>query len=96
MDDSNINPRIIASILRYADQHVPTGGFLRAVLENDLLGAIRRADDDNIRVLREIVCYCYDEIPSRCWGSPEKVGAWLEHRRGEQGDGTFLVGGVTT
>ncbi len=73
-----INPKIIESIRRYADDHCPTGGFLRAVLQNDLKEAIFRADDDNILVLPEIIRYCYNEIPHCCWGSSEKVRAWMD------------------
>jgi len=77
MNYDKIKPEIIASIRRYADQHCPTGDFLRAVLENDLKEAVGRADDYNIRVIPEIVRYCYNEIPCNCWGSPERVKTWL-------------------
>ncbi len=80
MGYEQINPRIIASIRRYADEHCPTGPFLQAVLSNNLVGACARADNDNIRVIPEIVKYVYNEIPGSCWGSPEKVKAWLEAR----------------
>ncbi len=59
------------------NQPYPPGGFLRAVLENDLAGAFGRADDDNRRAMHDIVCYVYNELPSQCWGSPAKVAAWL-------------------
>ncbi len=80
MGYEQINPRIIASIRRYADEHCPTGHFVGAVLSNNLVGACARADNDNIRVIPEIVKYVYNEIPGSCWGSPEKVKAWLEAR----------------
>lgn len=63
---------------RYADHHVPTGSFLKAVLDNDLRRAVFQADDDNLRDLREIVMYAHWELPGACWGSPEAVRAWLE------------------
>jgi hypothetical protein len=71
---------IIEGIRRYVDHHCPTGEFLRAVLSNKLKEAIFSADDDNILVLPEIVRYCYNEIPGLCWGSPEKVRAWIADR----------------
>jgi len=77
MSYESINPRIIASIRRYADEHCPTDSFLQAVLSNDLTTACVLADDDNLRVLLEIVKYCYNQIPSKCWGTPGKVEAWL-------------------
>jgi hypothetical protein len=67
-----------AGIDRYVAERVPTGSFIRAVLENNLREAFGRADDDNRADLFEIVCYCYNDIPAGCWGSPERVRRWLE------------------
>jgi len=74
----DVREDIIASLRRYADLGIETGGFLRACLENDFMEAVGRADDDNIRVLCKICSYIYNEIPSPCHGSPEKVQAWLD------------------
>jgi hypothetical protein len=68
---------IIPSLRRYADNHIPTGGFLQAVLENNLSEACARADSNNRTLLFEIVSYCYNELPGGCWGSPERVQLWL-------------------
>lgn len=68
---------LIPSLRRYADHHIPPGGFLQAVLSNDLKDACARADSQNRELLFEIVGYCYNEIPSACWGSPEAVKEWL-------------------
>ncbi len=68
----------------YAQHGTPTGGFLRAVLANDLMEAVGRADDNNVRLLKEICSYIYNEMPSRhtgCWGSYEAVDAWIEKHR---------------
>jgi hypothetical protein len=75
-----IKQSTIDSIRRYADLHCPTGGFLEAVLSNDLKEAFGRADEENFAALGEIVRYCYNEIPHCCWGSPEKVEKWLANR----------------
>jgi len=64
---------------RYVNEHYPVGHFLTAVLSNDLVGAFSRADDHNLRAMMDIVSYCYNDIPSTCWGNPEKVKKWLEH-----------------
>lgn len=69
---------IIHSLKRYQDGHIETGGFLRAVLENDLKEAVGRADTTNQILLPAIVSHCYNHLRSDCWGSPEKVKAWLE------------------
>jgi hypothetical protein len=55
----------------------PTGGFLRAVLENDLLQACLRADDVNRYELATIVLWLHHYASATGWGSPEKVAAWL-------------------
>ena len=56
-DYCNINPDTIQSLRRYADQGIPTGGFLQAVLANDLMEAVGRADEANGRALRGICSY---------------------------------------
>lgn len=73
-----IPARIIQALHRYIDKHQRVGGFLTAVLSNDLAGSIRRADTDNLRALFSIVAYLYYEAPGPCWGSPEAVRRWLE------------------
>jgi len=46
-------------------------------LENDLSGAIGRADADNLENLVEIMGYVYNHTPGGCWGSPRAVTLWL-------------------
>jgi hypothetical protein len=53
------------------------GQFLMAVLSNDLQKAVGHADDNSMKSLRRIVQFVYFDLPSDCWGSPEKVRAWL-------------------
>ena len=63
---------------RYAKQRVPVGSFLAALLSNDLSQTVACADDVNINLIPEYVRYLYNNVPSACWGSPEKVDAWLK------------------
>jgi len=72
-----VSDDILASINRYALHHERRGHFLTAVLENNLLEALGRADPENEKVIHQIVCYCYNEIPSSSWGSADKVKSWL-------------------
>jgi len=65
---------------RYAKYRIPTGHFLQAVLCNDLMEAIGRADEENRADLFEICDYIYNHMPFQCHGSPEKVKAWLAGR----------------
>lgn len=71
-----IPPHIKKALDNYAEHHQPTGGFVRAVLENSLL-AVNLADDDSLKAIREIIRYVYNELPGDCWGSKAKVTAWL-------------------
>jgi hypothetical protein len=76
------------SLDRYAKEGCPTGDFLRAVLENNLMEAMGRADIYNRDCLFEICEYVYNHIPLSCHGSPEKVRAWLDmHRRKRNSQG---------
>lgn len=54
------------------------GDFLRAVVSNDLTEAMGRADAYNRITLPAIVGLCYNELPSECWGSPDKVRRWAK------------------
>ncbi len=65
---------------RYVFDHLEPGGFLTSVLSNDLMGAVGRADSQNVMALKEICSFIYNEIPSDCWGSPKKVANWLDKR----------------
>ena len=54
----------------------PPGQFLRAVLENDFMGAAGYADDYNGARLREWAQVMM-QVPSACKGSREAVEMWL-------------------
>ena len=74
---SKIKPAIQEALRGYIEEHRPVGGFLTAVLENDLAQAFGRADPENLATLYEIVQWVYMEAPAECWGSPANVRAWL-------------------
>lgn len=54
------------------------GGFLTAFLTNDLSGVLTQADDVNVRHLREIAMFFWNDCPSICKGSFERIRAWQE------------------
>jgi len=61
---------------RYLEDGIRAGDFLTACLENDLVGAINRADATNLPHLQSIVKWMWNELPQGCWGSREKVASW--------------------
>lgn len=65
------------SILAYIEGR-PTGGFLRAVLSNDLWEAVRGADDVSQECLPAILSFVYDNVPVDMRGSPDAVVTHLE------------------
>ena len=68
----------------YLTQGIPPGSFLTAVLSNDLMGSVERADTNNRHALIGWVQLLYNEMPSFSWGSPEKVQQWIEHKTKER------------
>lgn len=68
---------LVAKLRRYVEHREQPGDFLCAVLANDLFDACAKADPENLAVLPALAGYCYWEIPSPCWGSKDKVLAWL-------------------
>lgn len=56
---------------------IPVGGFLTALLSNDLMGAFARADDYNTRAMLDWSAFLYNFAPSESHGSRAKHDAWL-------------------
>lgn len=66
------------SLLDYLRHGIPPGSFLLAVLTNDLLEAVRRADDRNKPLIAEYVVFLWAYAPWNAWTSPELVRAWID------------------
>lgn len=69
------------SLWLYIYYRINTGGFLKAVLSNDLMQTMTRADQHNRQNIYEICQFLYNHLPARCFGSPEKYREWLDVRR---------------
>ena len=67
----------IGAIERFVEHGIEPGSCTRAILENNLRDAFARADEETREIMFYIVSYCYNEIPSNCWGSREKVDQWI-------------------
>lgn len=63
---------------RYIKRGIPPGSFLTAVLSNDLIGALRKADDTNINALPAYGRFLYNYAPAGCYGSPDAVDRWIQ------------------
>ena len=66
------------SLDAYVHQRRPLGGFLQAVIENNFMEAVGRADSRNVEQLVSIASYVYQNMPSMCHGSPARYAAWLK------------------
>jgi hypothetical protein len=54
------------------------GGFVYALLCNDLVGAVLKADYWNAFEIKQIVLWLVQRMPPAAWGSKEVVDAWLK------------------
>ena len=58
------------------------GSFLMALLQNDLVGAVCRADSENGKCLKNIVVWVLNYAPSDSHGNKERVYNWLSDKDG--------------
>lgn len=72
---------MVAAVQRYVQHGISPGGFLTAVICNDLVGALNRADDDNRANLIAVVGYFMWEVPAPAWGSKEKMQEWIKSKQ---------------
>ena len=62
----------------YVDHGRSIGGFVFAVLCNDLFEAVARADEYSRLCLDDICKYIFNFTSPSCWGSKKKVVDWLK------------------
>lgn len=72
----DLDEELRESLIRYAVHGVPTGGFLRAFLANDLMQAIGRADERSQAQFRQLALFVHNWLGSECHGSYDAVDAW--------------------
>lgn len=76
---------------RWIEHGIVPGRFLCAVLQNDLVEAVGRADDLNSQLLPQYIKYLWNYAPSGCFGSVEKFNdwrAWHEEKLKGESDAT--------
>lgn len=74
---SLLPPHMRGAMQRYIENGIAPGSFLTAVLCNDLMGALGKADDENRHVLHSYGTYLYSYAPGGCHGSPDLVKEWV-------------------
>ena len=83
-----IPERMMPGIRRYVEHGIRPGIFLSSVIQNNLSGTVGQADEENLKNIPAFVAYLYNECPMKCWGSPEKMEAWINSFREEaKGEG---------
>lgn len=87
-----INLHIKESLDDWAKNGHQPGGFLSAVLENNLFEACARADSTALDNLPHIVQYIYNALPVGCWGSKEKMKVWRRYLQDTKNQENTLQG----
>jgi hypothetical protein len=64
-------------VFLYIEHGIRPGGFLSALLSNDLKETFARADDVNSKCVRNYIQFFYSTAPNACWGSPELMQEWV-------------------
>ena len=65
-------------LTHYFIDRTRTGDFLAALLSNDLMLAVGRADDQSFAALPRLCQFLHNFAPPRSHGSRAAVDAWLE------------------
>ena len=68
---------MVRGVENYFLRGIPPGGFLTALLCNDLMGAFAKGDDDNLAAMHGWARFLYNYAPSGSFGSPANFDAWL-------------------
>lgn len=78
-----LDMRFCEALLRYLQDHIETGGFLRACLENDFQAAALRAHPSLRLVDLKQIALAISVFPAEAKGSRANVSAWIAARKQE-------------
>ncbi len=70
-------PLMQEGITAYVMKGRPAGGFLTAIICNNLALACMKADNVNKAIIPDYVKFFHNSAPSRCWGSVESMNEWI-------------------
>ena len=68
----------------YIESGILPGSFMTAIISNDLATACATADSINKERIYEICSWFYLMAPSDCYGSSDKMNAWIQKKRLER------------
>jgi len=80
VDYERIPKHMRAGVKRYVEDGIMGGDFLYAVLTNNFVDTCYLADITNKEHLMDWAYFLYNELPSECWGSEEKVEEWIRKK----------------
>ena len=64
-------------LVRFLVYGIPTGGYLMAVLSNDLKATFAQGDDESLEGLKGLMTWLHSFAPAVAKGSKESYRAWL-------------------
>jgi hypothetical protein len=85
--DYHIPNHTQTALTDYIERGIPVGGFLHAVLSNDLFGAVGRADAQNLPALKDITGWIFMQAPQGSWGSEALVLRWIQEHPSKKSRG---------
>jgi hypothetical protein len=71
-----IGGKMLEALLLYQKYGEVSGGFMEALLANDLSHAVCNADPNNLANIRRLGLWLANMMPGEVWGSYKKVNAW--------------------
>ncbi len=71
-----LNPAIVPTLYGWIFTGRLGGEWFTAVMGNDLMRGVCRADSKNLEKLPELMSWLNTYAPYDCYGSPERVLAW--------------------
>ena len=73
---------------RYVEQGIEPGGFMSAMLCNDLEATVMRADGMNVVHIPHWVAWMSEHLPPACWGPYQRYEDWMAQVRPDKTETT--------
>ena len=79
MSTLNVPEDLIPPLIRYLTERRDPGGFLKAVLCNNLVLALQYENSAmTMQGLKDLVFWIHNKAPSFAWGSARSVETWIK------------------